>query len=79
MITSIIYTIVIYLIPIIYHIYTPEMMHPFMVFEFPPGDVAGEGFAKFLRGVTRLSNSAKGDGGSAEECGFHFQKKMFFQ
>ena len=28
-----------------------------------PGDVAGEGFAKFLRGVTRLSNSAKGDGG----------------
>lgn len=28
------------------------------------GDVAGEGFAKFLRGVTRLSNSAKGDGGA---------------
>eukprot|EP00435_Cladocopium_sp_Y103_P030946 s474_g7.t1 len=28
------------------------------------GDVAGEGFAKFLRGITRLSNSAKGDGGA---------------
>ena len=31
------------------------------------GDEAGHGFAKFLRGVTRLSNAAKGDGGGAAD------------